>query len=426
MTIEERIPPSEPLTREALYALVWAEPMLKVAGRFGVSSSYLARVCTLLKVPRPERGYWAKLAVGRAPPVPDLPESRPGDEVIWSRSEALPKRPRTLPRAPRKAIREPTRATSLSENHGLLTGSTVHFEAGRASAEVGYLKPSKRLLVDLVVSAQTLTKALGFANQLFMALEAYDHRVTLAPSGEFFQRRAVEYREDSKAYAGYNEVWSPARPTVVYIGTVAIGLTVIEMAEHVAARYVDGKYIRESEYTPPSKRRRYAERTWTTQKSFASGRLCLQAYSPYRGTEWARRWHEKEGTELGKQVPIIVKELQRSATEIARLVEVAEQHAEQERERWEFMQQEWKRKEAEARAAKALKDSKEELLAIIDAWVRDRRIEEFFQNVELQSARMPDDERSRLTSRLQLGRQLIGDVNPVAQFAAWKAPDERS
>ena len=37
------------LTREALYELVWSEPMLKVAAQFGVSSSYMARVCTLLR-----------------------------------------------------------------------------------------------------------------------------------------------------------------------------------------------------------------------------------------------------------------------------------------------------------------------------------------------------------------------------------------
>jgi hypothetical protein len=41
--------------------MVWSEPMLRVAARFGVSSSYMARVCTLLNVLRPERGYWAKL-----------------------------------------------------------------------------------------------------------------------------------------------------------------------------------------------------------------------------------------------------------------------------------------------------------------------------------------------------------------------------
>ena len=59
-----------PVSREALYEMVWCEPMLRVAARFGVSSSYMARVCTLLNVPRPERGYWAKLAVGKAQQQP--------------------------------------------------------------------------------------------------------------------------------------------------------------------------------------------------------------------------------------------------------------------------------------------------------------------------------------------------------------------
>ena len=76
---------STPVTREELYALVWSEPMLKVAARYNVSSSYMGRICTLLNVPRPQRGYWAKLAVGKAPKKPDLPDARPGDELVWSR-----------------------------------------------------------------------------------------------------------------------------------------------------------------------------------------------------------------------------------------------------------------------------------------------------------------------------------------------------
>ena len=47
---------------------------------------------------------------------------------------------------------------------------------------------------------------------------------------------------------GYNNLWSPWRCTVVYIGTVAIGLTIIEMSEEVEVRYVNGKYIREQDY----------------------------------------------------------------------------------------------------------------------------------------------------------------------------------
>lgn len=85
------------LTRQELYDLVWSEPMLKVAARYEVSSSYMARVCTLLNVPRPERGYWAKLAVGRAPPRPPLPDPLPGDPVTWTRDGSTP----TLKVAPR-------------------------------------------------------------------------------------------------------------------------------------------------------------------------------------------------------------------------------------------------------------------------------------------------------------------------------------
>lgn len=39
------------VTRETLYEEVWAEPMTKVAARYGVSSSFLARVCERLNVP---------------------------------------------------------------------------------------------------------------------------------------------------------------------------------------------------------------------------------------------------------------------------------------------------------------------------------------------------------------------------------------
>jgi hypothetical protein len=61
------------VTREELYELVWSTPMIRGAEKFEVSGSYLARVCTELRGPRPERGYWAKLAVGKAPQRPALP-----------------------------------------------------------------------------------------------------------------------------------------------------------------------------------------------------------------------------------------------------------------------------------------------------------------------------------------------------------------
>ena len=54
------------VSREALFEQVWAEPMLKVAARHGVSSNFLARVCERLNVPHP----WQQLEVGKADPSP--------------------------------------------------------------------------------------------------------------------------------------------------------------------------------------------------------------------------------------------------------------------------------------------------------------------------------------------------------------------
>jgi hypothetical protein len=77
------------ISREALYELVWSVPMVKVAEKFKVSGSYMARVCASLNVPRPERGYWAKLAVGKAPDKPSLPELHPVTKAAGAKMENL-------------------------------------------------------------------------------------------------------------------------------------------------------------------------------------------------------------------------------------------------------------------------------------------------------------------------------------------------
>lgn len=46
------------VSREDLYELAWSVPMIKVAEKFSVSGSYMARVYSALNVPRPAPGYW--------------------------------------------------------------------------------------------------------------------------------------------------------------------------------------------------------------------------------------------------------------------------------------------------------------------------------------------------------------------------------
>ena len=50
--------------REKLYEEIWAEPMMQVARRYGISDVGLAKICKKMSIPRPPRGYWAKKSYG--------------------------------------------------------------------------------------------------------------------------------------------------------------------------------------------------------------------------------------------------------------------------------------------------------------------------------------------------------------------------
>ena len=54
------------LSREELYERVWATPMKRLAVEFGLSDVGLAKICKKHKIPRPSRGYWAKIESGKS------------------------------------------------------------------------------------------------------------------------------------------------------------------------------------------------------------------------------------------------------------------------------------------------------------------------------------------------------------------------
>jgi hypothetical protein len=164
--------------------------MTKVAERYTVSGSYLARICTLLNVPRPQRGYWAKLSVGKAPPQVPLPPPRPGDPLDWSKENEAPRRPRPkapVPHARRRRVKAPP-----GQVHDLIGGARTHFENGRPVKDDRYLRPHKKLLVDVTTSKDNLLLALNLANDLFNALESAGHRVVLAPPGAGLRCIAID------------------------------------------------------------------------------------------------------------------------------------------------------------------------------------------------------------------------------------------
>lgn len=429
-----------PMSREQLYELVWREPMLRVAERLGVSSSYMARVCTELRVPRPPRGYWAQLQFGKAPAQPTLPQARAGDVIEWSPGDTIG----TNERAAKRIAKAPTpngdgapiaapsirRRSHLSTTgkpllHPLLIGIKPYFEKTRDS-ETGILRPFKRLLVDVLSSKERLDTAIDAADKLFQTLTSRGHRVTIAPTSGQMRRAEVDLRETPRKNHCQHSAWAPERPTVVYIGDVPIGLTLFEMTEIVEMLYVgNSQYVPVRDLTPEQRRRYPEPRYWRTTKDLASGRLCLQVYCPSWRVSWVKRWSEQKPGQFSSMVPEIVQELESAGPELSAQLEAARIRAEEEDRRWKDEQK--RRREAEecARQEECRQNARRDLLAAIAGWDEARRIDAYFTAVARAAEYLDDDERHRLMGRIALARDLVGKSEPLEMLLHWRAPSER-
>jgi len=307
------------ITREELYGMVWSEPVLAAAKRLGVSSSYLARVCRALGVPSPPRGYWTKNALGRAPPVPALPAPRPGAPRAWA-----PPGERGAP-IKRFYVRTPPTRSGL---HGLIDGAADRFRAGSTDGRSGYLRPRKRLLVDVIASETGLARCLDFANRLFIGLERDGHRVVLA--AERLMRPEIGRQQDPPTAETPPPVfgvwrprrpapdsWRPLRPTVAYFGMVPIGLAVVETNELVLMRYVgQGRYVRATEDPSAWPSADGVTYTLTMHREVPSGRIKLVAYSPDPTVSWKREWLETPDEPLDAGIGRILADLERAADDL--------------------------------------------------------------------------------------------------------------
>ncbi len=417
------------ISRDELYELVWSKPMTKVAEQFEVSNSYMARVCASLNVPRPERGYWAKLAVGKAPSREDLPEARPGDQLSWSKGGELstPEKPRPHHRSLKAPLASLESRLAKSGTHALVQSAREHFENGRPVEDGAYLKPYKKVLLDVTTSNACLSKILGFANNLFNSLEAAGHRVVLAPSDQRFSRPRIDERQDTGKQRNHyqNSLWSPGRPTLVYVGTVPIGLAILEVSEEVLMRYIgNSKYIREADYVPPKASRYARDFTWTTNKEIPSGRLRLIAYSPYHRVSWSSRWDETANSTLEETLPAVVKAIESAAVELATKLEEADRRAEIAHQEWLAAQERRAKEEDRHQVEKSFRESRERLIETIQQWSQVIGVEQFLRGVEERASVLIDEERSHVLKRLTLARDFLGSQDPLDFFLAWKTPTE--
>ena len=409
------------VSRQELYDLVWSTPISKAAEQFQVSGSYLARVCTALNVPRPGRGYWAKLAAGGSPKQTPLPEAKPGDQLSWTPGGELS--PSAKLRTAARDEHAPT-FRSQSRAHWLITSARQHFDNSRPIKDGEYLKPYKKLLVDITSSKACLEKAFGFASALFNAFEAAGHRVVLGQRMHRMEQDEHEVRHKQQRQR-YPSLWTPSEPTIVYIGTVPVGLALIEISENVLMRYVNGEYVRDADYRLAKTSRYRVDHTWTTTQSIPSRRLRLVAYSPFRRVSWSKEWQETPKSTLQNSLREIVRTIEGSAVVLSEKMAEAERIAEKDRLEHLAAMERYEREEDRRRIEQSLKDSREHLAQIIQKWINVKSVEDFLRGVEDHIGKLPDERKQAAFQRLGLAREFLGSTDPMDLFLAWKSPSER-
>ena len=79
------------ISREELFAWVWERPTQEVAKELGVSDVAIGKLCTRLQVPKPPRGYWAKVQsrqMLRRPPLGAFREELERRRLATARAQA--------------------------------------------------------------------------------------------------------------------------------------------------------------------------------------------------------------------------------------------------------------------------------------------------------------------------------------------------
>lgn len=426
---EQPMTSRDPVTREALYDRAWTTPIQHLAAEYGVSGSYLARVCSALNVPRPPMGYWQKKAVGKDKPRPPLPEAQPGDQLTWSNDAPLAK-PISREQAPVRRRFAKSAASPVEALHPLLRGTQALFRKTRKIEDYEFLRPYKQLLPDIVTSEACLSKALEYAHTLYTSLERKGLRVVLGPPDRPLRRVSIEERETpgkDRKYGryGHGSFWSPYRPTVTFIGTVPIGVTLIEMTERVMLRYFKGKYLREDSDLVRSAKAWQLANSWSHEQDIPSGRFRVVAYSPYPGVNWQQSWQESTKRSLSGLIPDILKELASVAPDLAQKQieadEAAARHKREQEERWAR----WEREQDQRKVAAAREASEKQLSQIIQQWSTAMSLEQFFHEAEARIAQASPDRQGKLLERLGLARSMVGTLDPLDFLEEWVAPDER-
>jgi len=177
------------VTRENLYAEVWATPMIKLAKKYSLSDVGLRKVCKRNHIPTPPAGYWAKLTHGKKVKKPNLPsmEDAPPIRFQLPASNDLGLEDLSLADETAKLLA----LEALEENRIVVPEETGRLHLFTKAIKTGEKLENYQTTLRIDVSKPLITRAFRVADALIRALDARGYLT----NGIFEQRLSLGISE---------------------------------------------------------------------------------------------------------------------------------------------------------------------------------------------------------------------------------------
>jgi len=164
------------ISRQELFQQIWETPISLLSQKYGISDVGLAKICKRMDIPRPPRGYWNKLKVGKAPPKPQLgPISDSGLEQIVITSTPINLRTETSTKPP-ELIPVPD---ILADPHPLTKKSRTALIRGKRD-DRDLILAHGNVCLDIHVSRPCIDRACRIMDTLIKALELRGYSLTVS------------------------------------------------------------------------------------------------------------------------------------------------------------------------------------------------------------------------------------------------------
>jgi len=379
------------LKRCELYRLVWEQPMLQLAKTYGLSDVGLAKICRKHDIPRPPRGYWAKLQHGQKPARTPLPEpGRDEDVELRDHGQGIPESDALRQQITDKAAEERRPemrievGESLRGSHKLVSRANQALSAASIDQYGIIITPDENTL-DITTSRKSLRRALLIMDALLKGLE----------------ERGCEIE---------------AGPTVKLLG-VSIGFRLREQVETQREQPehhdLEGPYV-------------FGHSRFDVRR-VPSGRLCLEINQSlsYRAGGCQRTWRDTEKRRLEERLNDFVTglvtlagRLKAHQDEQRRQAELRRQEAERQAERRrqeEARRQEVERKRAEWRKRyEAERDRIDQLMAQAERYQKSKEVRALIEAVrQLHAADGAIEPGSEVAKWIEWAQQQADRLDPL-------------